>query len=187
MTQPPARHDEGFASFFERFEIDDILKRIEGVSVFVTVLGPGAQQEGFAKREQIREAVGALKGVTVCFPEDEDVQAGLTQRFQYDPDRSFTRNILLLANISDVVMALEAAEGVRQEIAQLASYPYLRHKLILLRPQEAPPSAMADNIRQGVDEHRYSQADFESCDLARNACPHRVRERQIDKCLQELR
>ena len=92
----------------------------------------------------------------------------------------------ILAEVADVIIALEPGDGVREEVAKFADRRKLREKLFSLLPRRfmrTARSSYSGAVRKEVEKHYYTPEEMELCGLATKICPKHVRSRQIERAL----
>jgi hypothetical protein len=102
----------------------------------------------------------------VRLSEERELRDVTEHRFSTVPDEE-----LVHAMAADVILALDTAKGVGEEIARFSAYPKIAQKLIVLS-HERFRSAMsfAGEIRRPLAIAWYSDNDFDSCKLAKEIC-----------------
>ena len=154
------------------------------VRVTVMVLGPGEGGHGYEKRVQIQEALNAMDGVTALFPEDEAFIDLATKRLGADPSDVVALE-LAQAMLCNIILALDMAAGVNQEVAQFAIYDELRGKIrdLVEDKHSKTPNSYPAHVRRQVTQIFFTEDEFQSCDLATKRCPALITNEKIRRAL----
>lgn len=171
--------------FVER-EVTDRLQslKVEGTRLLVCVLGPGKGQEGHRKRCEMRDAINEIgDSVQALFPEDEEYIRLVREKVSVPEDVVSLEKVQVA--VSDLIIALDMAPGVGQEVAIFAQDPQIAYKIVDLMPEKYENSkrSFPGRIREErrLRKKYYSDKEFKSCFLATEVCPTIVRKEQTHK------
>lgn len=182
------RINGGLAAHKDELVAEGVLQRaraaLADVRVTVMVLGPGEGGHGYEKRVQIQEALNAMDGVTALFPEDEAFIDLATKRLGADPSDVVALE-LAQAMLCNIILALDMAAGVNQEVAQFAIYDELRGKIrdLVEDKHSKTPNSYPAHVRRQVTQIFFTEDEFQSCDLATKRCPALITNEKIRRAL----
>jgi hypothetical protein len=162
-------------------KLQELGKNISDVPLLVLVLGGGDGALTYAKRCQIRDVLNGITGVQAVFPEDEAFSGPLRKRYRIPVNDPFALE-LVEGRVADLIIALEPADGVAQEVAMFSTYSDLAFKLYDLLPEEYKETADTSYpglIRTRIRKDYYTTAQFTNCDVATNMVPEFVSAEQI--------
>ena len=164
--------------------LDDAVARLDSVQLTVLVLGPGRGADGYHKRRQIRRALNRIPGVVARFPEDRDLIELVRRKMGVD-EKDVVALELAQGMVSDLILALDIAQGVNQEVAMFSTYSQLRGKICALVEERHrdTPSSFPGHVRRSVRQEFFTPAEFAECSLASRRCPAIATSEKVHRAL----
>lgn len=149
----------------------------------IIIWGPGPRRlEGYQKRECVRKAIqDELPHGTVSFPEDNTVHDASSKVLGSE---DLLDNELLQALAADIVIALDIAPAVGEEVAKYSTYRKLAGKLFIVAPEERK-SGYQEAIRNKVSVRYVKTDEMATCEKATQFCIAYVRAWCVQKYAEE--